>query len=190
MKIIDKFTSIKDTLIESYAEYNIIKDMSASEIANRYGYSKFLAYVRKKLWESKSEPIEIVDKDQEESLDENLEDEPILIKFSRVRDDDNKIIIHEEGFGEKEEYDINIIKFMLKKYNADTSIGQINGEEHLCIKMIPEKKDFGGLLEEFYENRSAYIDYVKGITNQAKTAAKNATKKTLNKMAAWANENL
>ncbi|MDE6292874.1 MAG: hypothetical protein K2L98_04250, partial [Bacilli bacterium] len=93
-------------------------------------------------------------------------------------------------FGEKEEYDINIVKFMLKKYNADTSIGHINDEEYLCIKMVPEKKDFGGLLEEFYENRSAYINYVKGIAGEAKTAAKNATKKTLNKWADWANKNL
>lgn len=190
MKIIDKVTSIKDTIIENYAEYNIIKDMSASEIARRYGYNKFLAYVRKRLWESKPEAMEIADKEQEESLEENLEEEPILIKFSRVKDDNNKIILHEEGFGEKEFYDINIVKFMLKKYNADTSVGQINGEEYLSIRMIPEKKDFGSLVEEFYENRSAYIDYVKEITNQATTAAKNATKKTLNKMADWANKNL
>ena len=188
MKLIEKLTSIKDTIVESYEEYSTIKDMTASEIAQRYGYTNLLSYVRKELWEKVNEPIIIVDEEVDEN--ENSTDDAVLLKFSRVKNEDNKIIIHAEGFGEKQSFDLAIVKLMLKKYNADVSIGQIEGEDYLCIKMVPPKPSMEKQLEEFNQAKDEYISYVKGKAGEAKKAAGSFAKKKLNDLADWANKNL
>lgn len=47
MGIIDKIKAVKETVVESFDEYSIIKDMSANEIAKRYGYEKLLSCIQK-----------------------------------------------------------------------------------------------------------------------------------------------
>lgn len=185
MGIIDKVKAVKETVVESLDEYSIIKDMSANDVAKRYGYEKLLSCIRNKLIMSQSEPIVIVE--GEEPSEEN--NKPVLIKYKKAKVD-NKITICEEGFGEKDEYDLGIIKFMLKKYGAETSIGKIDDDDYLQIKMMPKKSSLEERAEELYENRAEYIETIKDKANQAKTTAKDTTKRLINNLADWANNNL
>ncbi len=186
MGLFEKLTAMKETIIESAEEYAILKDMKATEIAERYGYEKLLTYVRRNIMEAKAEQIEIVEGDEESELDTK----PVLIKINKCKDEDNKITIAAEGFGEKEVYDLNIIKIMLKKYGIEASIGQITDEDYLRLSMIPSKPSLNERIGEIYENREEYLDIALEKAVDAKKAVGNATKKVLNNLADWANDNL
>lgn len=189
MGLIEKLNVMKETIIENFEEYAIIKDLSANEIAKRYGYEKLLSYIRFKLIMSQNQNDE--DKIETEDMEENKQNNPsVLIKIRRG--DNNSLTILEDGFGAKEQYDLNIVRFMLKKYGADTSIGTIedNEDEYLQIAMLPQKKTIEERLENLYENKDTYFEAAKDKANEAKKAAGNATKKLLNNLAEWANNNL
>ncbi|MDE5630458.1 MAG: hypothetical protein K2I70_02550 [Bacilli bacterium] len=189
MSLIDKLTSIKETILENFEEYEIIKDMTAQEIAKRYGYEKLLSHIRFNLVMSRTTNNE--DKIETEDMAEKETVNPsILINIKRG--ENNTFTICEEGFGAKETYNLNVVRFMLKKYGADTSIGTIDGseDEYLRIEMLPPKPTIEKRLEELYENKDEYLDKFKDKAAEAKQVAGNAIKKSLNNLANWANNNL
>ncbi len=187
MSLINKLQGMKETIVENFEEYAIIKDMSAQEIAERYGYEKLLSYIRVNL-------IMSAKRDNEDCIetDDVLETPTpsILIKISKS--EDNSFTVDEDGFGAKEAYDLNIIRFMIKKYGASTSVGSLEGMdgEYLKIEMIPQKTTIEKRLENLYENKDEYFELAKGKADMVKKAAGNATKKLLNNLADWANNNL
>ena len=81
---------------------------------------------------------------------------------------------------------------MIKKYGASTSVGSLEGMdgEYLKIEMIPQKTKIEKRLENLYENKDEYFELAKGKADMVKKAAGNATKKLLNNLADWANNNL
>lgn len=186
MGIIDKVKAMKDVIVENAEEYAVIKDMNADQIAERYGYQKLLSYIRKELLLSREQQVIIVDGDEETVV----EPDPVLIRFNYAKNDNKKIVILEEGFGEKETYNLDIIKFMLKKYNAEVNVGTIEEDAGLIIRMLPKKAPIEDRLEDIYANRYEYLDIVKDKASNVKKAAGNVTKKTLNNLADWANKNL
>lgn len=186
MGIIDKVKAMKDVIVENAEEYATIKDMSAEAIAERYGYQRLLSYVRKQLLLSREKEIIVVEGDEETTI----EPDPVLIKFAYAKNDPKKIVILEEGFGEKETYNLDILKFMIKKYNADVTIENKDEDVYLSIQMVPKKKPIEERLEDIYDNRGEYIEIAKEKAQDAKRMAGNATKKVLNNLADWANKNL
>ena len=96
MSLINKLQGMKETIVENFEEYAIIKDMSAQEIAERYGYEKLLSYIRVNL-------IMSAKRDNEDCIetDDVLETPTptILIKISKS--EDNSFTVDEDGFGAK-----------------------------------------------------------------------------------------
>lgn len=188
MGLIDKLEGIKTTIIENFEEYEIIKDMSAKEIAERYGYEKLLSHIRFNLLMAKEQNGET--KIETEDEEKKNTQPSILIKINR--DENGYFTVWEEGFGEKEKFDLNVVKFMLKKYEMNTSIGTIEGsnDEYLKVEIIPQRPTMERRLEDLYDNKDEYIGIAKEKARQATKAAGNATKKLLNNLADWANNNL
>lgn len=156
--------------------------MSASEIARRYGYNKFLSYIRKNLIFNRENDLEV--KEANADVEEKADNHSILLKINR--DKNGKIIICHEEFGEKETFDLNILKFMLKKDNIEATTGYVNDEEYLGLELMPQKLSFDDKLEEIYDNREEYLEALIEKAN----AAKKHTKILLNQAADWANKNL
>lgn len=182
MGLAKKLRTIKETIVEDCKEYATIKDMSAKEIAKRYGYSWFLSYVRTNL--IFNQEAKNVNENGEEKEDNNS----ILLKINR--DKNGMIIICHEEFGEKETFNLDILKFMLKKDNIDITIELKDDEEFIKIELAPQKATLEDKLEEIYDNGEEYLDALKDKAKSAKEAAGNATKKLLNTLADWANDKL
>ena len=190
MGLTEKLKGMKDTIVENFKEYEIIKDMDAKEIANRYGYEKLLTHIMRNIFLSKAEENSAIDEKTLEEVEINEGNPSFLIHIKRNTDD--SVMICEEGFGEKERYDLNIIKTLIKKSGGEATLGMIEGtnDEYIRVEILPPKPSMEERLEEFYDARSEYIDYVKEKAGEAKKAAGSFAKKALNMAADWANKNL
>lgn len=196
MGIKDKLIKIKDTVVECAQEVKDTKDLSAEDYAKYYGasYINFLNIIKKELF-IKTSLLE-----KESDVESQITTE---LQIQNIKD--NKITFVHDSLGQKETFDLSIIKTMLYKarfayfINDENTILTISVDNSIRLsdqyKKFLDQKDeyietFKNNVKDMIDNKETYIEAAKDAIEATKEKGKKQLKKTLNDVANWANNNL